>query len=146
MRLPADIRVKTDIRHEQLYRDLRPHCGEAHAVFFLCVCLAARQGVAEGAKAKRAERFFSGTIEPDEWAVYHAIAVRDHGMDFSVLEDPKLVLAIAESYADQGMQMLIDGLLCDYMAGSGEELKLDSRAAAELPWELLKFIPDQLVD
>lgn len=144
MKQSTDIRVKTDQRHEQLYKDLRPFCGEAHAVFFLCFCTGLRAGRRGEDKTSRGERFFSGSIEPDEWACYYAVAVKEGGMDLAVLDNDKRVLQIAESYADGGMQVLIEGLLSNYMANE-DELRLDTRACSELAWELLKFIPDQLV-
>jgi len=144
MKQSTDIRVKTDQRYEQLYKDLRPFCGEAHAVFFLCFCTGLRAQRKANSTSSRSDRFFSGTIEPDEWACYYAVAVKEHEMDLNVLDDDKRVLQIAESYADGGMELLIEGLLSNYMA-SDDELRLDTRACSELSWELLKFIPDQLV-
>lgn len=144
MRQSSDVRVKTDAQYEQLYKDLRGFCGEAHSVFFLCACLGIRDGRPNRGAGRRTDRFFSGTIEPNEWACYYALAVRDAGMDFGVLDDDKSVLKNAEDYADRGMELLIDDLFGDYMKG-GAEFQLDMRSARELSWELLKFIPDQLI-
>lgn len=144
MKQTPDIRVKTDQRYEQLYRDLRPFCGEAHAVFFLCFCTGLRAGRRATSATARSDRFFSMTIEQNEWACYYAVAVREHEMGLDVLDDDKRVLQIAESYADGGMEILIEGLLSNYLIND-DELRLDTRACSELSWELLKFIPDQLV-
>lgn len=144
MKQTTDIRVKTDVRYEQLYKDLRPFCGEAHAVFFLCFCAGLQAQRRASTRSSRSDRFFSGTIEQDEWACYYAVAVRERNMHLDILDDDKQVLQIAESYADGGMEVLIENLLSNYMANDSE-LKLDTRACSELSWELLKFIPDQLV-
>ena len=131
MKQTTDIRVKTDVRYEQLYKDLRPFCGEAHAVFFLCFCAGLQAQRRASTRSSRSDRFFSGTIEQDEWACYYAVAVRERNMHLDILDDDKQVLQI-------------ENLLSNYMANDSE-LKLDTRACSELSWELLKFIPDQLV-
>jgi hypothetical protein len=142
MKQSNDIRVRTSGTYEDLYRDLRPFCGEAHSLFFLCVCLGYREA-RKAAEGKRADRFWSSTITPDEWAVYYALAADQSHFDYDLLGDDKKVIALAEGYADGGMQILIEELLSNYFVKPGE-LRLDSRAAKELSWELLKFIPDKL--
>ena len=144
MKQSTDIRVKTDPRFEQLYKDLKPYCGEAHSVFFLCFCLGVKTGRRAASNAKRAERFWSGTITADEWACYYAVATDAGQMDFGVLDDDKAVVQIAESYADGGMEVLIDELLRTFMV-KADAYKLDTSACSDLSWEMLKFIPDQLV-
>lgn len=143
MNQSPDIRVRTDSRYEDLYKDLRSYCGEAHSLFFLCACLGYREARNANAK-KRGDRFWSSTIASDEWAVYYAMAADQSGFDHDLLADDKKVIAIAECYADGGMEILIDELLSSYFAKEGQ-LRLDTRAAKELSWELLKFIPDKLL-
>ena len=145
MKQSTSIRVKTNVRNEQLYKDLRPICGEAHSVFFFCVCLAIQAGAPNShAVGRRSDRFWSGTITPDEWAVYYALAMRDTDMQFSVLEDDAHVLAIAVDYAEAGMDLLIEGLLGPYLM-NGEDPALETRLTSELAWEMMKFIPDRLM-
>lgn len=145
MKQSTSIRVKTDIHNEQLYKDLRPICGEAHSVFFLCVCLAIQAGKSESqTPGRRTDRFWSGTITPDEWAVYYALAMRDTDMDFSVLEDDTRVLSIAVGYAEAGMDVLVQSLLAPYLMKT-EDPALETRLTAELAWEMMKFIPDRLM-
>lgn len=143
MKQSTDIRVRTAPEYETLYKDLRQYCGEAHSVFFLCTCLGFRAGRKAPLSARRADRFWSSTITPDEWACYYAIAADESGLDFSALGDDRKVVATAEAYADEGMQVLVDELLSGYLVKPGEP-RLDSSASRELAWELLKFIPDKL--
>jgi hypothetical protein len=60
------------------------------------------------------------------------------------LSDDQSVVRLAERYADRGMEILVEELLEGYLM-SGDELRLDTRASTELPWELLKFVPDRLI-
>lgn len=144
MKQSTDIRVRTGPRYDQLYKDLRPYCGEAHAVFFLCFCLGVRTGRRAEEGVRRADRFWSGTITADEWACFYAVAVDQKHMEFGALDDDKVVVRIAETYADGGMEVLIDELLERFLA-KGDTYKLDTSVCADLSWQLLKFIPDQLV-
>jgi hypothetical protein len=143
MKQSPDIRVRTTPEYEALYRDLRPFCGEAHAVFFLCTCLGFQAGRKAPLEAKRAERFWSSTITPDEWACYYAIVAEESGLDFSLLGDDRRVISSVEAYADEGMRVLVEELLFGYLVRPGE-LRLDPSGSRELAWEVLKFIPDKL--
>jgi hypothetical protein len=144
MKQSTDIRVKTDAKYDQLYKDLRPYCGEAHSVFFLCACLGVNAGRRADGTGRRSDRFWSATITADEWACYYAIAVEERNMDFTVLDDDKSVIQLAESYADGGMEVLIEELLDRFLA-KGDTPKLDTSSCSDLSWQLLKFIPDRLV-
>lgn len=138
------IRVRVNPRYSQLYEDLKPYCGEAHAVFFLAFCLALSAGEEVQSENRLVDKFWSGTIKPDEWTCYYALASQQADYEFSVLSDDQSVVRLAERYADRGMEILVDELLQGYLM-SGDELRLDTRASTELPWELLKFVPDRLI-
>lgn len=144
MNQSQNIRVRVNPKYAQLYEDLKPYCGEAHAVFFLGFCLALSSGEAIDSENRLADKFWSGTIKPDEWTCYYALAAQQATYDFTSLSDDQAVIRLAEHYADRGMEILIDELLRGYLL-PGDELRLDSRASAELPWELLKFVPDRLI-
>lgn len=144
MKHSTDIRVKVDSRYGQLYEDLKPYCGEAHAVFFLCFCLAVSDGGPIDLQKRLTDKWWSGTIKPDEWTCYYALAAQESGYDFGVLADDPAVMRLAERYADRGMEILLDGLLSGYLL-AGDELRLDTKSCKELSWELLKFVPDRLI-
>ena len=144
MNQSQNIRVRVNPRYAQLYEDLKPYCGEAHAVFFLSFCLALTSEESIGVDNRLSDKFWSGTIKPDEWTCYYALAAKEADYDFTCLSDDQSVIRLAERYADRGMEILVDDLLRGYMMPR-DELRLDPRACAELPWELLKFVPDRLI-
>lgn len=142
MKTSTNIRVKTDPRYETLYRDLKLVCEDFHAIFFLCVCLGYRAKRRKSAAARRAERFWSATITLDEWTAYYSIALIEEEEDLAVLGDDAHVIAVAEAYADGGMEVLLEELLGPYLTG-GEVLSLEKNASKALANELLKFLWDK---
>jgi len=142
MKMSTDIRVKTDPRYEELYKGLKLIGDDFHSIFFLCTCLGFYAQKKTLPTARRDERFWSRTITPDEWTVYYSIALLDKGEDFAALGDDAQVIAIAELYADAGMEILIHEVLQPYLTGEALPT-LDRRGSEALAYELLKFVWDK---
>ena len=141
MKMDTNIRVRTDRQHRTLYNQLRSHAlGDSHELFFLCVCLARKHQAPKRLGRSGDDRFWSGTIEPEEWCCYYAIVLEENDMDFAQVGDDRNVIARMEEYANGGMDILINDCLKDYLAAlSGDELVLDMNAARELPKALLGY-------
>lgn len=141
MKMSSDIRVKTDKRHKPLYRELSKRVvKDSHELFFVCACLGYQRGQREPLGKNQDERFWSGTIKPQEWACYYAMHLAENSMDFTRLQDDVSVLADMEEYANAGMAVLMDELLCDYMAGEGDNEVLDKARCGELAKVFLDFL------
>ena len=145
MKMDTNIRVRTDRKHRTLYNQLRSHAlGDSHELFFLCACLARKHQVPKRLGGNGDDRFWSGTIEPEEWCCYYAIVLEENNMDFAQVTDDKTVIARMEEYANGGMDILINECLKDYLAASsGDELVIDMNAARELPKALLSYFFEQ---
>ena len=108
------LRVKIDPKYKGIYTGLRNQAvGESHELFFICVCLGHKANKPEPLE-KREDCFWSGTIPPDEWYAYYAIHLSDNEMNFSCLNDDGDVIDAMQQYANGGMEVLIDEILCDY--------------------------------
>lgn len=145
MKMDSNIRVRTDRRHRTLYNQIRSHAlGDNHELFFLCVCLARKHKAPKSLGRSGDDRFWSGTIEPEEWCCYYAIVLEETDMDFEHVADDKSVIGRIEEYANGGMEILINDCLKDYLSASyDDELSLDMNAAHELPKTLLGYFFEQ---
>ena len=145
MKMDTSIRVRTDRKYRTLYNQLRSHAlGDSHELFFLCACLASKRQRSKPLGRNGDDRFWSATIEPEEWCCYYAMVLEESLMDFAQIADDKTVMARIEEYANGGMDILIEECLKDYVAApSGEELVIDMNAAKELPKALLSYFYEQ---
>jgi hypothetical protein len=145
VKMDTSIRIRTDRKHRTLYNQLRSHAlGDSHELFFLCACLARKRQCPKSLGKSGEDRFWSATIEPEEWCCYYAIVLEENEMDFAQVIDDKKVIARIEEYANGGMEALIADCLKDYLAApSGEELVIDMTAAKELPKALLAYFFEQ---
>ena len=145
MKMDTTIRVRTDRKYRTLYNQLRSHAlGDSHELFFLCACLARKRQCPKPLGRNGDDRFWSATIEPEEWCCYYAMILEENNMDFAQVADDKRVMARIEEYANGGMDVLIADCLKDYLAAaSSEELVIDMNAAKELPKALLAYLFEQ---
>lgn len=145
MKMDGNIRVKTDQRYRTLYSELKNFAfGDMHELFFLCVSLGYKNEIRRPLEKNGDDRFWSGTITPDEWACYYAIMIEMNNMDFHSILNDKEVIACMEEYANAGMEILLDEILSEYTTNNSGEIKLDSSVSKELPKILLSFIFEQL--
>ncbi|MBN1459270.1 MAG: hypothetical protein JXA57_07025 [Armatimonadetes bacterium] len=144
MNMDTQIRVRTETRFARLYNDLRNLVvGEFHELFFVCASLGHQMG-RQAALVKPGDRFWSSTISPREWSCYYAIALESSEFDYEALTDDRRVIALAEEYANGGMQVLIENFLGEYLLpGSEDEPQLDVRYTEELPKHFIHFLYDR---
>ena len=141
MKMTGDIRVRTDKKYRNLYNDLKNFVArDMHEIFFICACLGYTKGKKKPLGREGDDRFWSGTITPEEYASYYAMLIESKDMDFSVIADDKAVIAEMEKYANAGMEIVIDDLLDDYMIDKTDNLRLDPSCSKELPKILLAYI------
>lgn len=141
MKMDRNIRVKTDKKYRTLYKQLANLAvGDSHELFFVCACLAYKRRKRQPLGKRGDDRFWSGTITPEEWSCYYAMHLADHDMDFQVLHDDAVVIAAIEEYANAGMELLREELLCDYTTESKDEVVLDAARCSELPKEFLYYV------
>ena len=141
MKLSGDIRVRTDRQYRTLYNDFRNFVAkDMHEIFFLCACLAYRDGKRKPLGRDGDDRFWSSTITPEEYASFYAMMIESSEMDFSAIADDKSVIAAMEEYANAGMEILIEEVLGDYTLDRGDDLRLDLSCSKELPKVMLAYI------
>jgi len=143
MKMDTQIRVKTDRRYGKLYNQMKNVAlGEMHELFFLCACLGYRAGRHKSLGKSGEDKFWSVTITPEEWCSFYAMVLEERGMDFAAVQDDNAVIARMEEYANAGMEVLIENVLKDYLAGSGgqEEVSLNETASKDLAKVLLSYI------
>jgi hypothetical protein len=144
MSMDTQIRVRTEARYGQLYNDLKGVVvSEFHELFFVCACLGYRAGEPK-ALSKPGDRFWSSTITPQEWSCYYAMALEKSGYSYEALGDDEVVIALAEGYANRGMEVLLEEFIGEYLLpDSKAALQLDVRCSEELPKHFLHFLYDQ---
>ena len=144
MKLSGEIRVRTDRNYRTLYNDFRNFVAkDMHEIFFLCSCLAYREGKRKPLGRDGDDRFWSSTITPEEYASFYAMMIESREMDFSSIADDKLVIAAMEEYANAGMEILMEEVLDDYTLDRGDDLRLDPSCPKELPKVMLAYIYDK---
>lgn len=89
------------------------------------------------------DRFWSGTITPEEWSCYYAMHLTDNEMDFRCLQDDAQVISSMEEYANAGMDILLQEFLCDYVNDSTDEVLLNAGRSTELPKVFLHYVHEQ---
>lgn len=141
--MSTDLRVKVSKDYSNLYTDWKNYvCLEMHELFFLCVCLGynAQKKIPLGKKAE--PKFWSGTITPEEWSCFYAMLLKENQMNpTSIMEDKNVIIEI-ESYANGGMEILIDELLADYTIGEPGSLRIDKSNSKDLPKSILAYISE----
>ena len=141
MTMDRNIRVKTDRKYKTLYKQLTNLIvGESHELFFICACLGFKRGKCETLGKRGDDRFWSGTISPEEWACYYSMHLQNNGMDFQTIQDDHAVMHSMEQYANGGMAILMEDLLKDYTTHAEEEVLLDSGRCQELPKVFLCYL------
>jgi hypothetical protein len=139
--MDGQIRVKTDARYAKIYNDLKGLVvGDFHELFFVCACLGHKYNKSVPLGKTRDDRFWSSTINANEWACYYAMLLSGNNMDFSSIGDDKIVMSAIEEYANGGMSILLDEFLVDYIINNKSEPQLDPGHNKELPKNFLHFI------
>ena len=141
MNMAGDIRVRTARQHRTLYNDFRNFVvKDMHEIFFLCACLGYREGKRRPLGRDGDDRFWSSTITPEEYASFYAMVIESSDMDFSAIADDRIVIATMEEYANAGIQILLRGVIADYILDHGDEIRLDPGCSKELPKVLLSHV------
>jgi hypothetical protein len=147
MKMDGSLRVKTDQRYRTLYNDLKNLAfSEMHEIFFVCVGFGYQAKQRKKLGKNGQDRFWSGTITPDEWACYYAVMIETHDMDFTAIQDDQKVISCMEEYANAGMDILLEEILSQYVIYEADEPKIDTSSSKELPKLLLGFIHSQIPD
>lgn len=145
MKMDGQIRVKTDARHSRLYNDLKGVAvGDFHELFFLCACLGYKYKKRISLSKAGEDRFWSNTINANEWASYYAMILEQNEMDFIAVQDDKIVLKTIEEYANGGMAILLEEFLNDYVTNTKEGPQLEPGYNKELPKNFLHFIFERI--
>jgi len=141
MKRDTEIRVATEKKYTTLYNDLKKFnvISEFHELFFVCVCLAYKKKRNTPLK-KGEDRFFTNTLTSREWAAYYAIFLKDHKMDFAILKDEKSILKHIETYANAGMEILLEEFLEDYVKMTNGEPHLIPLQSKELPKSFIQYL------
>jgi len=145
MDMSGDIRVRTDRHYRGLYNDLRNFVAkDMHEIFFICACLGyleeKRKPLGRGAE----DRFWSGTITPEEYASFYAMLIESSDMDFAAITDDGVVIGAMEEYANAGMEILQNDVLEGYTLNTGDSPRLDQSCSEELPKVLLGYVYGKL--
>lgn len=142
--MDARIRVKTSSKHQRLYSELKKlFVEDAHEFFFICACIGYRNQIREPLGSEAEERFWSGTITPEESACYYAMILESHEFDFEILRDDASILNEIQEYANAGIQLLVDDILVDYLSNKSDKVPaLDPTTLVELPRTLLNYLYD----
>lgn len=144
MKLSESIRVRIESRYRSLYNDLCEHVfGEAHEVFFFCVCVGSNINKREPLK-KPEDKFWSRTITPEEYAFYYCILLKESQYDASVLLDDKSMIHAMEEYANAGMASLLSGILQDFVTKAKDQPQIDRPVAKDLAKILLGHIHEKV--
>ncbi len=142
----GDIRVKTDAKYKDLYKDMKEHGAitDSHELFFVCACMGFARGQRKPLE-RPDERFWSNTISATEWSCYYAMMMHLNEFDLSVLVDDKEVMAVMQEYSNAGLELLIEDLLGSYMLRRTDvgEPQLDPSCAKTLPKDFLYYILEQ---
>jgi hypothetical protein len=137
----SNIRVRTDRRHRTLYGDFKTLVvKEMHEMFFLCACLGYLEDKRKPLGRNGEDRFYSDTFTDEEHASFYAMIIESNDMNFSAIADYKEVIAVMEEYANAGMQILLEGVLAEYILSRGEDIRLDTSCSKELPKVLLAYL------
>lgn len=146
MKMDGRIRVATDAKYKEIYNNMKNNgtVEDFHELFFLCACLGYRKAKPASIK-KRDDRFWSSTITPREWACYYAIILEQNDFDYAKVVDDKNTLVVIESYANAGMDILIEEFLVDYLIPNSKDTdpQLDPASCKELPKQFIHFIFEQ---
>lgn len=140
--MDQNIRITVDEVYKGIYDRLKNIAfNEFHDFFFLCVCIGKKNDIRKDFIKKKIPCFRSNNITTDEWYTYYAIYTEDNKMDLSCLGDDEKVIEVMQEYANGGMEILIDELLCDYVKrdASGSYIVHHTE---QLPKELLMSILD----
>ena len=143
MSMSTDLRVKVSREYSDLYTDWKNLvCIEMHELFFLCVSLGfnARRSVPLCKKGEA--KFWSGTITPEEWSCFYAILLKESEMNPTAIMDDKKVMSSIESYANGGMEILIEDLLSDFTVGNSGNLRIDNSNCKDLRKSILVYISE----
>jgi hypothetical protein len=116
--------------------------GEMHEFFFLCACLGFRKREHRSLE-KPDDRFWSGTITPEEWCSFYAMILRDRDMDFSAVTDDKSVLERIEGYANGGAGILLEQVLAEYLMDKDGQVYVESGCMKEVPKLILNYVFDE---
>ena len=141
MKRDTEIRVSTEKKYTALYNDLK-NCNviiDFHELFFVCVCLAYKKNRRVPLRIGD-PRFRTHNLTSREWAVYYSIFLKDHNMDFSALKDEKNILKHIETYANAGMEILIEEFLRDYVKVTNGEPHLIPSLSRELPKGFIHYL------
>lgn len=145
MTMDNNIRVKTARQHASVYKHLTGLAvGDSHELFFICACLGYHRGKVSPLGKNGEDRFWSGTIKPEEWNCYYAMLLAEADMDFSKIQDDKKVMGRIEQYANAGMEILLTECLDDVVIRTGDDLTIDTEAAKEVACEILQYLTDQV--
>jgi hypothetical protein len=141
MKRDTEIRVATEKKYTILYNDLKKYdvISDFRELFFVCVCLAYKKKRNAPLKAGE-DRFRTNSFTPREWATYYAIFLKDNNMDFATLKDEKTIMKHMESYANAGMEILLEEFLEDYVKITNGEPHLIPIQSRELPKSFIQYL------
>lgn len=146
MKMDGNIRVATEAKYRELYNNMKNYgaVDDFHELFFLCACVGYRKGIQTPIK-KRDDRFWSRTITPPEWACYYAMVLEKNAFDYAKVSEDKEVLSTIETYANSGINILIQDFLEDYLLPntSSTDPQLDPACCKEIAKQFVHYIFEQ---
>lgn len=138
-------RVKCEQKYHALFRDL--YNGNTHVAFFLCA------GIGYARKCRLpieriTDSFWSQTMDPDEFTCCQLMLFEERGMSASALDmdNAKDVIALAQEYANAGMDILINEVMTDFVEKNKQGVyEFADKGFKDLPKIILCWLSDSLL-
>ena len=138
MKYSTDLRIHSDKNHKDLYNELKAIAfGDFHEIFFTCASLGYKRQKRIPLGKNKDDRFWSGTITPEEYSVYYAMILNSNAMKLDSVIDDRKTMDIIEEYANAGMDILINEGIKDYMI---DKIHIDKTHSNNLPQEILSYL------
>ena len=140
MNLSGNIRVKTEKKYKYIYNEFKNiFKREFHELFFISACIGYKKRKKQELEGGGDDRFWSGTITPQEYCCYYAMVLKDNDMEVESIKEDKKILEIIEKYSNSGMKVLFDELLNDYLI-SKDDFRIDFSEKGKLPRDFFQYL------
>lgn len=148
-----NIRVKVSKKYSQIYRELtsdklpvRSKVFEQHGdLFVLCCCLGYRAGKTKGLE-KPEDLFWSHSLDAHQETILKSIAAinKNNETDLNILEKDNEVMSMAECYAENGMGILLNDVLNEYVKEEDGKYIIEYSDKSFLQKDILSYISLEL--
>lgn len=144
-----NVRIKVRKQYHPVYRALtqdtatRRKVFEQHSdLFAFCAVLGFREGRSNSVGGE--QLLWSSALNKYQQTTLVALAISSQG-DYDLLTRPEAIMRIAEGYADVGMNLLLSGILADYLREEPDgTYTLNYDDAHELEKTVLSYVQDEM--